>query len=52
MDDWLGDNWREITGRTDEPYNASPDEYDRYLDAEVAKYEGKWKDCILICVDN
>ena len=49
---YLLDNWNEETGRSDEPSDVSDDEYEKILDDVCAKVDDKWRDCIIVEVDN
>lgn len=49
---YLLDNWNEETGRSDEPSDVSDDEYDKILDDVCAKVDDKWRNCIIVEVDN
>lgn len=49
---YLLDNWNEETGRSDKPSDVSDDEYEKILDDVCAKVDDKWRDCIIVEVDN
>lgn len=45
-------NWKEETGRSDNPNDCPDDEYEKILDDLCAKVDDKWRDCIIVEVDN
>ena len=45
-------NWKEETGRSDNPNECSDDEYEKILDELCSRVDDKWRDCIIVEVDN
>ena len=52
VDEYLSFNWDVVTGRSDDPNDCPDDEYEKILDDLCAKVDDKWRDCIIVEVDN
>lgn len=52
VDEYLSFNWDVVTGRSDDPNDCPDDEYEKILDDLCTKVDDKWRDCIIVKVDN